>query len=304
MRRRAVTFLSVALLAAGCYQQAQDDFQTIDSQNVQPTTGSGVIIIDPNASNDADSAEGTPIITDMELTATAIFAAPTNTPDMIDSAAPTTPAPDATATIRIIVPPSNGLTTPTQMGETSSTDGSLVPTATLVSIITPAQQSQIDFPTPTPGGSGDTGNTSSSNGLASTPTAIGEIGDASCVYVIESGDTLFRIALNDDRFTLAELLTANNLSEASIIQPGQELVIPNCAPGSEESVFQPPISQPAGEATSSVPAGSTVHIVASGDTLYGIALAYGVTVDDIVAANDLANPDALSLGQQLIIPQN
>jgi peptidoglycan-N-acetylglucosamine deacetylase len=49
-------------------------------------------------------------------------------------------------------------------------------------------------------------------------------------------------------------------------------------------------------------ASQAIHTVASGETLYGIALRYGVTVNAIVQANDLANPDRLNLGQQLIIP--
>ena len=44
---------------------------------------------------------------------------------------------------------------------------------------------------------------------------------------MQSGDTLFRIALNND-VALDDLLTANNLSNASIIQPEQVLLIPNC----------------------------------------------------------------------------
>lgn len=303
MRRRVLGFLAIALLAAGCYQQAQDDFQTIDSQNVQPTSSSDVIIIDPNASGDTSASDETPVISDMELTATAIFSEPTSTAAMLDSAVPTTPAPNATATIRIIEPPSNGLTTPTQMGDTGPANNSLVPTATLVSIITPEQQSQIDFPTATEGTPGETASSGASD-LGATPTAIAAVGDASCTYVIQSGDTLFRIALNDDRFTLAELLEVNNLAETAIIQPDQELIIPNCVSSDEETTFQPPISQPAGQPTSSAPAGSTVHVVTSGETLYSIALSYGVTIDDIVAANNLANPDALSLGQELIIPQS
>jgi LysM repeat protein len=46
----------------------------------------------------------------------------------------------------------------------------------------------------------------------------------------------------------------------------------------------------------------TVHIVQEGETLSDIALAYGVSVDAIVAANGLANPDQIYAGQNLLIP--
>jgi LysM repeat protein len=46
----------------------------------------------------------------------------------------------------------------------------------------------------------------------------------------------------------------------------------------------------------------TVHKVASGDNLVTLARRYGVTVNDIVAANDLADRHKLKIGQTLKIP--
>ena len=45
-----------------------------------------------------------------------------------------------------------------------------------------------------------------------------------------------------------------------------------------------------------------IHIVESGDTLFGIAIEYGVASDAIQDVNGLDNPNALSIGQSLIIP--
>ncbi len=50
--------------------------------------------------------------------------------------------------------------------------------------------------------------------------------------------------------------------------------------------------------------GETVHIVQWGETLSLIASRYGVTVEAIVAANDLKNPDFVYVGQRLIIPSS
>ncbi|MFW5772080.1 MAG: L,D-transpeptidase family protein [Phototrophicaceae bacterium] len=47
---------------------------------------------------------------------------------------------------------------------------------------------------------------------------------------------------------------------------------------------------------------ATTHIVARGQELGLIAKQYGVSVADIVAMNDLANPDLLFVGQELRIP--
>lgn len=45
-----------------------------------------------------------------------------------------------------------------------------------------------------------------------------------------------------------------------------------------------------------------VHIVAAGDTLTNISQQYEVELDDIVAANNLLNPNSLEIGQALVIP--
>jgi LysM repeat protein len=44
------------------------------------------------------------------------------------------------------------------------------------------------------------------------------------------------------------------------------------------------------------------YIVRSGDTLWGIANLFGVGVDDIVRANNIADPSTLAEGQALTIP--
>jgi len=46
-----------------------------------------------------------------------------------------------------------------------------------------------------------------------------------------------------------------------------------------------------------------IYVVRSGDNLYQIARRFSVSVDDIVSANQLQNPDVLAVGQALVIPQ-
>ena len=45
-----------------------------------------------------------------------------------------------------------------------------------------------------------------------------------------------------------------------------------------------------------------IYTVQSGDVLSAIADRFGVSVDEIVAANDIANPDVVAVGQELVIP--
>lgn len=48
--------------------------------------------------------------------------------------------------------------------------------------------------------------------------------------------------------------------------------------------------------------GGPVYVVQEGDSLWGIALRFRVSVDDLVAINNISNPNQLVLGARLIIP--
>ncbi|MCC7357850.1 MAG: lamin tail domain-containing protein [Anaerolineales bacterium] len=58
---------------------------------------------------------------------------------------------------------------------------------------------------------------------------------------------------------------------------------------------------PAGETAAAGPT-PTIYIAQEGDTLGKIAQEFGVTVDAILAANGLTDPNVLTVGQNLIIP--
>jgi len=50
------------------------------------------------------------------------------------------------------------------------------------------------------------------------------------------------------------------------------------------------------------PGGPCTHVVAAGDNLFRISLRYNVTINDIAAANGIANPNIIVVGQTLTIP--
>lgn len=95
-------------------------------------------------------------------------------------------------------------------------------------------------------------------------------------YEVQPGETLAGIAADHDT-TVAELVEANGIVNPDLIVAGQVLTIP-------------------GES------GETSHTVSPGENLAQIAARYGLTVSDLIDANDLSNPDVLAIGQLISIP--
>jgi murein DD-endopeptidase MepM/ murein hydrolase activator NlpD len=103
------------------------------------------------------------------------------------------------------------------------------------------------------------------------------------VYFVQLDDTLSAIASRYET-TVQTLAQANGIENPDLIHPGQRLIIPNASPTPEPATQE------------------QVHIVQRGETLYRIARRYGTTVQALVTANNLANPDLIHWGQKLIIP--
>lgn len=97
-------------------------------------------------------------------------------------------------------------------------------------------------------------------------------------YVVQPGDTLFSIA---QRFgvDMDELARLNDIEDPGTIFVGQRLRIPAGA-------------KPA----------RTLYVVQPGDTLSNIAQRFGVSLDALMEANGITNPDEIYAGQILRIP--
>ena len=46
----------------------------------------------------------------------------------------------------------------------------------------------------------------------------------------------------------------------------------------------------------------TVHVLREGETLYGLGRRYGVSVDELLAANGISDPSGLGIGSRIVIP--
>ena len=117
---------------------------------------------------------------------------------------------------------------------------------------------------------------------------------ADITYKVEKGDTLYSIS-RKYRITVAELRTANNLSENDVIKVGQKLIIPDADIGTAAALSS---TKTAGAATSST-VKTTEYVVAKGDTLYGIARKNGMSVADLMAINNLDSSAVIKVGQKL-----
>lgn len=118
---------------------------------------------------------------------------------------------------------------------------------------------------------------------AAAPQATQAAAGQQVTYVVTAGDTLSSIAAS---FGVAwtEVAAANNIPAPYTIYRGQKLVIPGVT------------------ATPTPATPVRTHTVQAGETLYSIAVQYGVTVQTIMQANNLANPDLIRTGQVLEIP--
>lgn len=282
--KRMLFFLSLTIMLVGCFRQSNDTFDTVESQNASGTTltqeaitaapTSNITIIDPNATDvdDTDTADSATTVT-----ATVRIIQPTTTPKATSAA---TEADDNASA---------------QSANTDDSDS--LPTATEPIFVTPdiVEVNEQETATPT--------TVRTQTPLRATPTGIADnnaetTASGDCDYTVQGGDNLFRIAINND-VALDQLLAANGLSEGSIIQPGDILVIPNCDDSSDSDE----------QTTNTDTTDDNVQVldacdyeIKSGDTLFNIALANNVSLADLLTANNLTENAIIQPGEILQLP--
>lgn len=102
-------------------------------------------------------------------------------------------------------------------------------------------------------------------------------------HIVVRGETLSMIA-NKYGLSVEELIEYNRLNNPNLILPGQELLL---APAGNETVGT---------------TASFMHTVQRGETVWGLARLYNVSMEEIIAANNITDPRTLETGRRLIIP--
>ena len=104
-------------------------------------------------------------------------------------------------------------------------------------------------------------------------------------HIVVAGDSFETIA-NKYGVTIRELVSAN----PQLLKTGDQLTVPAAAA----------IPSDNGDVSG---ASKKTYTVRSGDTLYVIAIRFGTTVPAIASANNIGDPNQISVGQVLIIPE-
>ncbi len=98
-------------------------------------------------------------------------------------------------------------------------------------------------------------------------------------------------------------LAAPPTATVAIMTSEPATALPVASPTRTETPTPLPTETPTPEPTATPTTGPRVHIVQKGDVLSSIALQYGVSIEDILAANPgLTERSILSIGQEIVIP--
>ncbi len=254
--RFSVSFLICALLLAGCYRQAEEPFQQIDSAEVVVEATVALV--------QADEESGAPSSADVggagQAETPGQYITPEAAPGQVEQptvelselAEATAPAPTLTPLQR--------------------------PTATRTF------EEQLDP-------------------------------DDDCVYTVQAGNVLFRLALAWGT-TYQTIMEVNQL-ESENLSIGQLLLMPDCESSAAndsagEGALNPADAEltaddeaapePAAPIEPTVTPRPQIHVVSAGETIASISLRYRVDVNELIALNEMSDQNRLSVGQELKLP--
>ena len=123
---------------------------------------------------------------------------------------------------------------------------------------------------------------------------------ADSTYIVKKGDTLYSISRRYE-LTVAELRTANNLSENDVLQAGQKLTIPSADITNAAALSAVP-EKKGNVPVSEIAKNTETYSVQKGDTLYSIARRHNIKLYDLLSINNMANDAVIKVGQHIKVP--
>jgi len=104
-------------------------------------------------------------------------------------------------------------------------------------------------------------------------------------YIVRPGERVADVAAFFGT-TVDVVVALNGLTNPNLVVPGQRLLVP----------------APPAAASAAAPVFTSEYVVQPGENLTDIAARFGTTVEALAAANSLANPSAIRIGDRLLVP--
>lgn len=114
------------------------------------------------------------------------------------------------------------------------------------------------------------------------------------VHAVKEGETLEAIAILYD-VSVDTILGSNELENADSLSLDQELIIPGGRAPTRSLLASRSGQRPAG------PLKPSTYVVQPGESLGGIADRFGISLETMLWANDIADPDAIEPGFELVV---
>lgn len=270
MKRRLLLPLMICVLAlAGCYRQAEEEFQQVNSSEVEPI----------------DTA--VPVVTAIHLSESEVVA-PAE-PVTGDTASEDGEAPSPSSSFITPEPPPGQVEQPTV----------IVPTSIVVIAVTPGEAATRRFTLPT-------ATRTFEETLDPDDECVYSVlpGDNLFRLSIAFGTTVEAFfeenELDSDALQIGQLLLVPGCerTEPEAPAPGP-VVVATTAP--DEEAAAPTDSSAA--TIIQLPEGPQIHVISAGETWASIALRYELSVDELLDANESFISDPIVAGQELVIPE-
>jgi membrane-bound lytic murein transglycosylase D len=124
-----------------------------------------------------------------------------------------------------------------------------------------------------------------------TAKPVSTSGSQPVTHKVQSGESLSIIA-NKYKVKLSSLYSWNNLTENSIIHPGQKLVIHGKSTATQQTANQNAKPLPK----------EKFHIIETGDSFWSIAQKYSVDMDSLLKINNMTRDKKLLPGKKILLP--